>query len=162
MNSEEFKAKIQPYYKPMYRVAVTVMKNDCEAMDAVQDAMLKLWERRRQLKNISDIKSYCLNVVRNRCLNIIRDRKVTFIMDKIVEVESEEDICSNVEYSNLSDFVFRAMNRLPPEQKRVFQLSAFGGFSNAEIADILGTTPGNVRVILSRARSKIRACISNR
>lgn len=52
--------------------------------------------------------------------------------------------------------VMRAIERLPAEQKRVFKLSAFGGLSNAEIADILGITQGNVRVILSRVRKFIK------
>lgn len=161
MNNEEFKAKILPHYKSMYRVAASIMGSDIEAADAVQDAMLKLWDKRNQLKNVSNMKSYSLNVVRNECINIIQRRKITFdTEDRITDVESDEDIHSAVEWRDASDFVIKAMNRLPADQKRVLQLSAFGGLSNAEIADLLGTTQGNVRVILSRARNKIKVLLS--
>lgn len=160
MNNEEFKTIILPQYKHMYRVAISVMKNDCEAMDAVQDAMLRLWEKRNQLKEISNIKLYCLNVIRNTCLNIIRDKKVSIEIDKVGDIESDEDINNTVEGKHLSHIVIKAMNRLPSDQKKVLQLSAFGGFSNADIAEVLGTTQGNVRVILSRARKNIRVLLS--
>lgn len=161
MNNEEFKAKILPHYKSMYRVAASIMGSDIEAADAVQDAMLRLWDKRNQLKNVSNMKSYSLNVVRNVCINIIQRRKITSdTEDRITDVESDEDIHSAVEWRDASDFVIKAMNRLPADQKRVLQLSAFGGFSNAEIADLLGTTQGNVRVILSRARNKIKVLLS--
>lgn len=39
MTTEEFKAKILPYYKCMYRVAASVMKSEAEAADVVQDAL---------------------------------------------------------------------------------------------------------------------------
>lgn len=161
MNNEEFKAKILPHYKSMYRVAASIMGSDIEAADAVQDAMLRLWDKRNQLKNVSNMKSYSLNVVRNVCINIIQRRKITSdTEDRITDVESDKDIHSAVEWRDASDFVIKAMNRLPADQKRVLQLSAFGGFSNAEIADLLGTTQGNVRVILSRARNKIKVLLS--
>ena len=60
----------------------------------------------------------------------------------------------------MSGRVGKAMNRLPADQRNVFKLSAFGGLSNVEIADMLGITQGNVRVLLSRARNKIKELFS--
>ena len=74
MTTEEFKAKILPHYRCMYRIAASVMRSDSEAADVVQDAMLRLYEKRNQLDNVTDIKSYCVYVVRNACINIIRSR----------------------------------------------------------------------------------------
>lgn len=106
------------------------------------------------------MKLYCLSAVRNTCLNIIRDRKYYFEIDEVANIASDENTSTILEYKNLSDCIAKAMECLPVDQKRVFQLSAFGGFSNAEIADLLGITQGNVRVILSRARNKIKVLIS--
>lgn len=162
MNNEEFKAEIQPHYRLMYRVAASVLKNDDEAADAVHDAVLKIFERRNQLKDVPNVKQYCLSVVRNTCLNLIRDRKVYVEIDKAGDIESNEteEVYNIMESKELSDYVARVIERLPADQKRVFQLSAFGGFSNAEIANLLGITQGNVRVILSRARKKIKVLFS--
>ncbi len=156
MTTDEFKAKILPYYRCMYRVAASVMNNDVEAADIVQDAILKLYEKRNQLKDIVDIKSYCLYVVRNACINIMRSRKEHVATEDISDVSSTEDIHNALEWRDMSGLVGKAMNRLPKDQLKVFKLSMYGGFSNAEIADMLGLTQGNVRVILSRARNKIK------
>ncbi len=160
MNNDEFKAEIQPHYRLMYRVAASVLRNDDEAADAVHDAVLKIFERRNQLKDITNVKQFCLSVVRNTCLNIIRDRKACVEIDKITNIEYNEDMYNTLEFKDLSNYVARAIERLPVDQKRVFQLSAFGGLSNPEIANVLGITQGNVRVILSRARKKIKALFS--
>ncbi len=159
MNNDEFKAKIQPHYRLMYRVAVSVLRNDDEAADAVHDAVLKLFEKRNQLEYISNIKQYCLSVVRNICLNIIRDRKVYIDINELKDIESNENAHNTIEYSDISNSITRVLERLPDDQKMVFQLSAFGGFSNTEIANMLGITQGNVRVILSRVRKKIKVLI---
>lgn len=156
MNNNEFKARIQSHYRLMYRVAASVLENEEEAIDAVHDAVLKLFEKRNQLDHISNLKQYCLRVVRNTCLNIIRDRKVFVDINDYTYIDSNENIHNIIECKDLSNMVMMAIERLPAEQKRVFKLSAFGGLSNAEIADILGITQGNVRVIMSRVRKFIK------
>lgn len=160
MTTEEFKAKILPHYRCMYRVAASVMRSDVEAADVVQEAMLKLYERKNQLNDVVDIKSYCVYVVRNACLNMIRSRKPHFTTEEVSDIESSEDIHDALEWRDMSGLVGRVMDRLPADQLKVFKLSAFGGFSNAEIADALGMTQVNVRVLLSRARKRIKELLS--
>ncbi len=160
MTTEEFKAEILPHYRYMYRIAASVMRSDSEAADVVQDAMLRLYERRNQLDNVADIRSYCANVVRYACLNIIRSRKEYISTEEISNIDSSQDIHTALEWKDMSGRVGKAMSRLPTDQRNVFRLSAFGGFSNAEIADMLGITQGNVRVLLSRARNKIKELFS--
>lgn len=160
MTADEFKAKVLPHYKCMYRVAASVTRSETEAADVVQDALLKLYERRSRLNDVADIKSYCVNVVRNDCLNKIRDKKDYVSTEAADDIDSGENIHSALEWKDLSSKVVRAMSHLPADQLNVFKLSAFGGFSNAEIADVLGITQGNVRVLLCRARNRIRELLS--
>ena len=160
MTTEEFKAKILPHYKSMYRVAASVMRSEVEAADAVQDAMLRLYEKKNQLNEVADIKSYCVYVARNVCLNTIRTQKGHITTDELADIESSEDIHNDLEWRDMSGIVGKVMNRLPSDQLKVFKLSAFGGFSNKEIADMLGITHINVRVLLSRARKKIKELMS--
>lgn len=160
MNTEEFKAKILPHYRYMYRIAASVMKSDSEAADVVQDVMLRLYERRNQLDNVADIRSYCAYVVRNACLNIMRSRKEYISTEEISDIDSSQDIHRTLERKDMSGIIVKAMNRLPENQLKVFKLSMYGGFSNAEIADMLGITQGNVRILLSRARNKIKELFS--
>ena len=103
MTTEEFKAEIEPHYRLMYRVAASVLKSDYEAADAVHDAVLKLFEKPDRLKDVPDVKLYCLSAVRNTCLNIIRDRKYYFEIDEVANIASDENTSTILEYKNLSD-----------------------------------------------------------
>lgn len=160
MTAEEFKTNIMPYYINMYRIAASVMTSRDEASDAVQDAILRLWDRRDKLNNVEDLKSYCISVVRNVCINSVKRRKMASATETTPEIVSDEDVHNEVEWRDYSDFVAKAMNRLPADQRYVLRLSAYGGFSNAEIADLLGISQGNVRVLLSRARNKLKELLS--
>lgn len=160
MTNEEFKASILPHYKGMYRIAASIMRSDDEAADAVQDAMLKLWDSRDKLKNVADLKAYCLNAVRNVCLNTIQRAKVPPAEEAGADIASDEDVHSEVEWRDSADIVNQAMSRLPADQRYVLRLSAYGGFSNTEIADLLGISQGNVRVLLSRARKRLKELMS--
>ena len=160
MTTEEFKANIMPHYMSMYRVAATVMISRVEAADAVQDAIIRLWDKRDKLNNISDLKSYCISVVRNVCINSVQRKKMTTATETTLDIMSDENVHDKVEWRDFSDFVGRAINRLPANQRYVLRLSAYGGFSNAEIADLLGMTQGNVRVLLSRARNRLKELLS--
>lgn len=160
MNSREFKAKILPHYTSMYRVAASVMRSDDGAADIVQDAMLRLFEKRNQLENIVDIQSYCINVVRNACLNKLRGKKQHLSTDEVTDIDSAEDVHTELEWRDFYGIVSKAMTRLPVDQRNVFRMSVYGGFSNIEIAELIGITQGNVRVLLSRARIKIRKLLS--
>ena len=160
MTTEEFIDKILPHYRIMYRVAASVMRSEVEAVDVVQDAMLRLYERKDQLNGIEDIKSYCIYVTRNVCLNTIRGRKDYLTIDALSDIESSENIHNDLEWRDILGIVDNVVIRLPSDQLRVFKLSAFGDFSNIEIADMLGITQVNVRVLLSRARKKIKELLS--
>lgn len=156
MTTEEFNARVLPHYKGMFRVAAALMGSSDAAADAVQDAMLRLWDRRDRLPIVADIKTYCMNAVRNVCLNTIQRSKEAVAKDDIPEVVSDEDVHGELEWRDSAGLVKRAIDRLPTDQRYVLRLSAYGGFSNAEIAELLGISQGNVRVLLWRARTRIK------
>ncbi len=160
MTSEEFKVIILPYYKNMYRVAASIMRSNDAAADAVQDAMLRLWHSRDKLKNVRDLESYCNNVARNVCINTIQRIKITSSADTIPDVMSDDDVHDRVEWRDYSTFVNRAINRLPEDQRYVLRLSTYGGLSNSEISELLGISQVNVRVMLSRARNRLKELLS--
>jgi RNA polymerase sigma-70 factor (ECF subfamily) len=55
--------------------------------------------------------------------------------------------------------ILRAIDGLPEQQRAVITLRDVEGFPPDEVAELLGITDGNQRVLLHRARSKVRAAI---
>jgi RNA polymerase sigma-70 factor (ECF subfamily) len=57
------------------------------------------------------------------------------------------------------DEILRAIDELPEQQRAVITLRDVEGFPAAEVSELLGVSDGNQRVLLHRARSKVRAAI---
>jgi RNA polymerase sigma-70 factor (ECF subfamily) len=55
--------------------------------------------------------------------------------------------------------VRQAVEALPPRQAQVIAMRDIAGFSAEEVAGALGVTPGNQRILLHRARSRVRAAL---
>lgn len=116
MTTEEFKAKILPHYRYMYLIAASVMGNDAEAADVVQDVMLRLYEKRNRFDDVSDIRSYCVYVVRNACLNIMRSRKEHITTEDVADIDSLEDIHTALE-CNSQNPCFNVFRKRKPEAR---------------------------------------------
>jgi RNA polymerase sigma-70 factor (ECF subfamily) len=59
------------------------------------------------------------------------------------------------------DAILRAIEELPPSQRAVITMRDVEGFPPAEVSELLGISDGNQRVLLHRARSKVRAAIED-
>ena len=60
----------------------------------------------------------------------------------------------------MSDCINEYIDKLPPDYKTVIVLSEREGLSNKEIAEILDISPGNVKIRLHRARTKLKAALN--
>lgn len=158
MDSEEFKIRIMPHYKVMYGVAVSILKDREGASDAVQDAMVRLWEMRTELAGISNIRGFVMTVTRNICIDSLRRSRSSADIDDPV-VSKEIDCSDNVDPMEDADnlrYVERMMAALPESQRKVLLLRAYGDLDNEEIAAELGISNETVRQQLSRARRRLR------
>ncbi|MDE6360530.1 MAG: sigma-70 family RNA polymerase sigma factor [Muribaculaceae bacterium] len=158
MDSEEFKRLVMPHYRTMYGVAAALL-GDCDlSSDAVQDAMVRLWEIRSGLRDVRNIRGFVMKVTRNICLDSMRrDRHMADISDPVVEQEAgtpgEDDPMAATDTLR---HVERMMSSLPDAQRKVLMLRAYADLDNDEIAEQLGISGDTVRQQLSRARRKLR------
>lgn len=157
MNAVKFKEKYIPYHQKMYRVAYRLLEDAQDAEDMVQEAYIKLWNKRDELEYIDNIESYCVVLQRNLCLDFLRSKakrhlqstEEVAIPDKMVLIDEIE---INDEIKHLESII----SRLPEQQQRIMKLRHFEDYSNEEIEQIMGLSSVNVRVLLSRARKKIK------
>lgn len=139
-NRESFKKLYNKYHKPLYYVSKKYLKNESFAKDAVQDVYIKLWQNRENLKESSSVKSYLFTMLKNHVLNMIRDknnhRRILNELNRTeisaVRTNTTED---KVIYSEYVDFLKKALKKLSPAERKVFQMRSFEGLSNAEIAE---------------------------
>ena len=65
MDAESFKKEFLPYHRKLYRVAYRLLENSADAEDIVQEAYLKLWDKREGLTVISNPEAFSVTLVKN-------------------------------------------------------------------------------------------------
>ena len=157
MDAITFKEKYIPYHQKLYRVAYRLLEDACDAEDVVQEAYIKLWNKRDELTQVENSEAYCVILLRNLCLDFLRAKKKhvfqstedTVISDNLVlsdEIETVDEI------KHIETIIYL----LPEQQRKIIKLRHFDDYSNEEIEEIMGITSVNVRVLMSRARKKVK------
>jgi RNA polymerase sigma factor (sigma-70 family) len=163
MDEHQFKEKIIPLSSRLYSICHRVLGNSNDAKDCLQDVFLKLWTGRDSLESIRNIDAYATTVTRNLCLDRLRLKKNTVPIEKAV---FQEDINEEPRFPGFTeerlDMLNWALKQLNEMQVRVFTMRDIERKEYDEIASELGINQENVRVILSRARKRIREIVEHR
>jgi RNA polymerase sigma factor (sigma-70 family) len=160
MNHEEFKIQVLPMKHKLFRLSLRLFGRVEEAEDSVQDAMIKLWTRREDLKNYSSIEAFAMTITKNICLDRIRskafqterltDRQVLTVRQNPEELLEKDDF---------TGFVRKIIENLPEQQKAIMHMRDIEGLEYDQIAEVMELNINAVRVNLSRARKKVRDTI---
>ena len=157
MDAESFKKKFLPYHRKLYFVAYKLLENAADAEDLVQEAYLKLWDKREGLSVISNPEAFSVTLVKNMCFDLLRSGK--YVLNRqMVELDTVNDAQSadNLEFRDEVQEIKRIIAQLPEQQQRIVTLRDVKGCSYEEIEHVTGLNAVNIRVLLSRARKKIR------
>ncbi len=157
MDAITFKDKYIPYRNKMFRVAYRLLEDACDAEDMVQEAYIKLWNKKEELNHIENIESYCVVLLRNLCLDFLRSKNRHHIQSTEDIVIPDAGVLTNeIERDEDLRHIESIIARLPEQQQKIIRLRHFDDYTNEEIEQIMGLTSVNVRVLLSRARKKIK------
>ena len=139
------------------------LKNEADAEDVVHDIFLRLWEKRHTLGNISSFSGFVQTMAQNYATDKLRHSEVhsRFAKNMLVNTsdltnETEDSIINN-DYTNLLN---ELMEKLPPMQKKIFQLNRIEGLTYQQISELLQMPVGNVRRYAALASKKIKDNLS--
>ncbi|NNE29421.1 MAG: sigma-70 family RNA polymerase sigma factor [Saprospiraceae bacterium] len=158
MSTKEYKERIWPLRTQLYHVAYRVLGRQDLAEDAVQDVLIKAWEKREEWSHIESWKAWLLTLTRNRSIDMAKLKShQTRDLDKAPEkVDKAPDPYQLAERSDLMVRLEKILKTLPLGQQAVFQLREFGQLTYEEIGQELGMTLSQVKVNLYRARQGLR------
>ena len=156
MTARDFDKKVISLAPQVYPLAYRMLKSDDLAQDAVQQAMLKLWEKRKNIKANDNIKAFLFTTVRNLCLDEIKRKKPKTIdySENIIQMVYDDEVHS--ENREMIQMVEKVIETLPDIQKEVIKMRDIDGLEFDEIAEILQLESAYIRVSLSRARKRVR------
>lgn len=150
-----FEAMYTAYRGLMFHVANRVLQNPQDAEDAVHLAFLALAESRLPAELGSQARHLAATVVQRKAIDLYRSRR------RHSETELEDDI-RGCEPPPSDGTLAGAMAALPPRYREVLLLKYYNGYSAAEVAGFLGTTAGNVRQLIARAKRRLAEELAER
>jgi RNA polymerase sigma-70 factor (ECF subfamily) len=158
-NEEAFRSIYVLYYKGLCLYANRILKNNDECEDVVQSIIMKLWENKENIEDITDIKSYLYRSTYNGCLNKLSklDNKQKYQNEswlKLKEIEMEDR--DSLQYTELNEIVNRLIDELPEQCQRVYKMNRSDEKSYIEISQELNITVKAVEANISRALQKLR------
>ena len=157
MTSQTFETSVFSLKDEMYCFAKKFLQSSDEAEDLVQDLLLKFWQKKEELLEYGNLKSYILKCVKNDCLNRLKHHQVKMNFAKVKLHTSD---AFQMETNNLKDFILKYISELPEKQRLVMHLRDVEEHEVSEIAEILEMEENAVRVNLMRARQKVKAQIT--
>lgn len=157
MDAESFKKEFLPLHHKLYSVAYRLLENEADAEDMVQEAYLKLWDKRNGLAVISNPEAFSVTLIKNMCFDLLRSGKYALNRQTVeLTAISNDSVTDNFEWKDEAKLVRSIIARLPEQQQKIVILRDMKECSYEEIEHITGLNAINIRVLLSRARKKIR------
>lgn len=151
MNTAEFKHRFMPLSRKLYAVARRITGNGQDAEDIVQEAYMKLWDRRNDMDHVVNVEAYCVTLVKRLCYDAVHER--------LPDDDAGGDVACDADDAGMRDdamHVRQMIDRLPEQQRMVITMRDVDDCSYEDIEKKTGMSAVNVRVMLSRARKKIR------
>ncbi|HSF54592.1 MAG TPA: RNA polymerase sigma-70 factor [Algoriphagus sp.] len=124
------------YVKKLMAFALSFFPNKDLAQDAVQDIFIRIWERRSELEESKNFKTYLFQSVKFYMFNYARDRKPSCTLDEAPEhfIVKDNKVETDLACQDLESAVFTLIEKLPKVQQEVFRLNKLDGYTASEIA----------------------------
>ena len=163
-----FRAIMQKHNRRLYRIARSILRNNTEAEDAVQDAYVSAFTQLASYRGESTLATWLSRIVMNEALGRLRRRCPTVDLAALESVRSEAEIIQfplstpsddperTMAQRQILQLVEQATDNLPEVFRLVFVARVIEGMSVEETSELLGIKPETVKTRLHRARQLVR------
>jgi RNA polymerase sigma-70 factor, ECF subfamily len=169
-DSEAFRELVRPYEHAVFMTAQAILKNEADAEDAAQEAVLKAFSNLAKFRGDSKFSTWLIRIVTNEAFMKVRKNRRHKVLDSFDEQRKNEegdyiprdfadwhDIPSEaLRKKELRQALSRALASLTPKHREVFVLRDVQHFTIEETAQLLGIRESAVKTRLLRARLQMR------
>jgi RNA polymerase sigma-70 factor (ECF subfamily) len=167
-NTQLFHELIRPYERSAYVMALSMLKNEADAEDAVQEAVLKAFRNLRSFRGDSKFGTWLLSITLNEARNRLRHRNAVKMESLDAPQDEQEQISPALlrdwreipsqvlERMEVKQMLQQAITGLPPIYKEVLLMRDVEEMSVGESAAALGISEVAIKVRLHRARMMLQ------
>jgi RNA polymerase sigma-70 factor (ECF subfamily) len=166
-DGDAFRAVMQAYNRRLYRIARSILRNDADAEDVVQEAYVRAFTHLEGFRGDASLATWLSRIAMNEALGRLRARRPT---TDLSEVEAKGPEAEIIQFPNtarsdpertmaqreLLQLVEQATDKLPEVYRTVLIARIIEGMSVEETAELLEIRPETVKTRLHRARQMVR------
>ena len=154
MTKETFSKLVLESEQTLYRISMSMLKNEADCEDAVQTAILTAYEKLSSLKKEEYFRTWLVRILINVCNKQLGRR------GKIINLDDNEYTAEPSVPSHDKNIELKiALENLPQKFRQVIVLFYIEGFSVTNIRNILGIPEGTVKSRLSKGRSLLKSSL---
>lgn len=153
-----FERNFKEHFKGLHAYACTILRNDADAEEMVQNVFYKLWEKKERLRELDSVAAYLYRAVYNECMNHVKHQKVKNTYKEHAEFRGEDNVQEhdNAGVRELEAKISDALQALPEQCRTIFQMSRFEELKYREIAEKLGLSVKTVENQMGKALKIMR------
>lgn len=165
-----FEILIRRYNRLLFRTARSIVKNDTEAEDILQEAYIRAWQSLDKFRAEAKLSTWLVRIVINEALGRLRRNKIEFLeLDKFMDPENENNLYDlqddnrpepQVLNKQIRKQIENGIDQIPDPFRTVFVLRAVEELSSEEVAHILGIPQNTVRTRFFRARKMLQEILN--
>ncbi len=161
-NQLAFEKVFKALYADLCRYANSLLHDPDEAEDLVQNTFVILWEKRQHIVIESSLKAYLYKAVYNHCLNKVKHLQVRQ-QHREYTLNHSDELASGLPLGlhELQTQIERALQKLPEQCGKIFNMSRYDELKYQEIADILGISIKTVENQMGKALKIMREELSD-
>jgi RNA polymerase sigma factor (sigma-70 family) len=160
-DSAAFAAVIRRCERMALAVAYAHLGDASRAADAVQEALLKAWQKLGGLEDPARFGAWLCHIVRNVSVDLRRQFKPTeYIGSTDERAVIGSQVCDEVDSGERRECVAAALSTLDDVSRSVVVLRYYEDLSSREIGELLGLSAAAVDMRLTRARQQLRPLLS--
>lgn len=147
------------YRDRIYSIAFRITHSTTIAEEIVQDVFLKIWLRRARLIEVQNFNAYLFVVTRNHVYKALKQIAKNYELTAFTEKDllaGDNDSAGLVMEKEYNSLLRKAIDRLPNQQKKVYQYIKEKGLKREEAAGLLHLSPETVKYHLAEAMKNIR------
>jgi len=159
-DEQAFRAFYDEHHAKLLGFAIKHTNHVALAEDVVQQAFVKVWQKRRDIRSALAFKAYLFTSVRNLIIDEynrkLAQQEANLIYNDLLNVSNTDE-----KQQKLLEEITNAIQQLPPKRKRIFEMHKLEGRSHKEIADLLSISVSTVEKQVIAALKTLREKLSH-
>lgn len=157
-NESAFAVLFKKYAPLLEQNILKIIPNTFDAAEILQETFIRIWLNREKLASLQHARAYFTRMSVNLCFDhLSKNARIAKHRQNAAVADTDQETPENrFSYKETESIVQEAINELPAQRRKIYELSRKDGLNSKQIADIMGISADYARQAIGAARDHIR------